>query len=256
MINRVSNWQYFANGNMILGVGKEEIGEFVFEAEKAMSVWDFGDYLLNFEWITVGQEGFKSSKPFIYIWLSKNESTGGSNRYTGVNISGKLPVYDPYKEFYERWGTLKTAWRDLGLRPFSCYGTDRDKLCAVLLNDGSVCPSIRSYGKNYTNGMAFDSIVTCSELRFHRKILSALLYFKEKYSKRGGEYGHKELIYARYTDKGHRYVKYLRVNCEQVFRCLQWSTILAIFPVQFDNWQAAEEAVRYLNEDANFTMWV
>ena len=255
MINRVSNWQYFANGNMILGVRKEEIGEFVFEAEKAMSLWDFGDYPLSFEWVTVGQNGFKSFGQYMYIWLNREESMNENHRCTAVNISRKLPVYDPYKEFYERWETLKTTCRDLGLRPFSCYGTDKDKLCTVLLNDGSISPSIRSYEKNYTSGVAFDSVATCSELRFHRKILSALLYFKEKYSKRGSEYGHKELVYAMYTDKCHRYVKYSRISSEQGFGYLQWPTILAIFPVQFNNRQAAEEAVRYLNENANFTVW-
>lgn len=113
MIMREHNWKYFADGKVILGVKREEIGDFVFEAEKALKEYDFGEYLFDTDWIELGKDLWFARDRHFYIWLIKSESTNGCRKWTICYASTKLPEYNKFDMFYETWHNFKNTGRDL-----------------------------------------------------------------------------------------------------------------------------------------------
>lgn len=251
MIMRECNWKYFADGKVILGVKREEIGEFIFEAEKALKEYDFCEYSFDTDWTVLGKDLWFARDRHFYIWLVKSESTNGSRKWTIVNASTKLPEYNKFDEFYEMWGNFKNTGRDLKYRPFTTFGMER--YGERLYEDGTI-NTIEVNERNVSWGVVFKEKDACKELNFFNRINSVLLYFKETFEL-DDKYKlcHSKVRYHVYCYRDGDNFKY-SYRC--TFHDYDDTNLLVVFPIVFNTWCAVDEACMYLNEDGYFQGWI
>ena len=219
--------------------------------EKALKEYDFGEYSFGTDWTVLGKDLWFARDRHFYIWLVKSESTNDSRKWTIVNASTKLPEYNSFEKFYETWHNFKNTGRDLKYRPFTTFGMEQ--YGQRLYEDGAI-NTIEVNERNTSYGVVFKKRDTCKELRFFNMINSVLLYFKETYELCDKyNLSHGKIRYYVYCYRDGDKIRY---SYRHTFQEYCNTNLLAVFPISFNAWYAADQACMYLNENGYFQGWI
>lgn len=256
-IKNILNWDLFINGKLFVGVARNEIGEFIFMLDDYIEKrWrhtpmaENGNLIQSTQWCI--EKGKKMYEFATENYLNNVYAYAESG---DITLSRIVPdEYDNRYKRYIRWTELKDSGVFIGDDPFGVFGrkirgdvishrcTGRDYY--NVLHPGSI---------DYQHGVIFDKVQSANKYCSNSRVLSTLLYFKEKYEdyEKCCTYVSGPYQVAKINKDGLEY--FVSFNSSVMWHLIKWAdencyTVNGIFDVYFNNADACDNAVRYLNK--------
>lgn len=256
-IKNLNNWQLFINGNLLVGVARSEVGEFIFMLDDYIEKrWrhtpmaENGRLIQSTQWcIERGKKMYEFAienyLDIVYTYVKDGD----------IDISRFAP-YEYYvsDKRYIGWTEFKDSGVFIGDDPFSVFGRKkREKLCSYQCIGGIYYNVMHPSSEDYRRGVIFDEIESANKYCSNSRVLSTLLYFKEKYEdyEKCCTYVSGPYQVAKVNKDGLEY--FVSFNSSMMWHFIKWAdqncyTVNNIYDVYFNNADACDNAVRYLNK--------
>lgn len=256
-IKNLDNWELFIDAKLFVGVAKSEIGEFIFMLDNYIEKrWrhtpmaENGNLIQSTQWcIEKGKQIYKFAKEnylgIVYVYVD-----GGD-----ITQSRSVPAkYDDRDKRYIRWTELKDSGVFVGDDPFGVFGRKiREKMCAYRCTGRDYYNVLHPGSTDYQHGVIFDEVQSANKYCSNSKVLSTLLYFKEKYEdyEKRCTYVSGPYQVAKISKNGLEY--FVNFDSSVMWHFIKWAdencyTVNGIFDIYFNNTDACDNAVRYLNK--------
>lgn len=256
-IKNVNNWQLFCDGKIFMSVAKREIGEFIFMLDDYIEkrwrhtpMTENGNIIQTTEWcIEKGKKMYEFAMEnylcIVYAYV----------KYGDITLSNFCPEEcDDRDKRCIRWTEFKDNGVFIGDDPFSAFGRkEREKMCAYRCAGGIYRNVRHPSSKDYRYGVIFDDVESASKYCSNSRVLSTLLYFKEKYEdyEKCCTYAYGPYQVAKISKNGLEY--FVNFDSGLMLHLIKWAnqncyTVNSIFDVYFNNDDACDNAVRYLNK--------
>lgn len=256
-IKNMLNWKLFIDGALVIRLCKDEIGEFIFMLDDYIEKrWrhtpmaENGNLVQSTQWcIERGKKMYEFAienyLDIVYVYAESGD----------ITVSRIVPdKYDDRVKRYIRWTELKDSGVFIGDDPFSVFGRKiREKMCAYRCAGGLYHNVLHPSSEDYRRGVIFDEIESANKYCSNSKVLSTLLYFKEKYEdyEKRCTYVSGPYQVAKISKNGLEY--FASFNSSVMWHFIKWAdencyTVNSIFDVYFNNADAVDNAVRYLNK--------
>lgn len=256
-IKNLLNWDLFVDGKLCVSVARSEIGEFIFMLddyiEKRWRQWesDKDRHLIKTtDWCI--EKGKKMYEFTIenYLGIVYAYVEGGD-----ITLSRCVPDgYDSRDKRCIRWTELKDSGVFIGDDPFGVFGRKKcERPCPYRCIGGEYNNAIHIIGADYRRGVIFDNIESANKYCSNSKVLSTLLYFKEKYEdyEKRCTYVSGPYQVAKISKNGLEY--FVSFDSSVMWHFIKWAdencyTVNSIFDVYFNDADVCDNAVRYLNK--------
>lgn len=253
-IKNMLNWKLFIDGKLFVGVARSEIGEFIFMLDDYIEKrWrhtpmaENGNLIQTTEWcIERGKKiwKFAKDKNIYYVHVQVI--------YGDIGFSNVCDIYNPRKQRLISWELFKNGLTYIGDEPFGLF--NRKERTASCVCNGNKYTMVAVPDDDYYNkGLVFDDVQSANEYCLNSKVVSTLLYFKEKYEdyEKRCTYVSGPYQVAKISKNGLEY--FVNFNSSVMWHFIKWAdencyTVNSIFDVYFNNADACDNAVRYLNK--------
>lgn len=254
-IKNVDNWKLFIDGALVIRLDKDKIGEFIFMLDDYIEKrWrhtpmaENGNLIQTTEWCI--EKGKK-------IWNCVKDKNL-DNVYVQVHYRSDVgfrdvcDIYDSRKRRLMSWGSFKDSLTYIGDEPFGIFNRKRNPSSYVCSGSDQYILTNPGYHE-YRRGVVFDDVQSANKYCSNSKILSTLLYFKEKYEdyEKRCTYVSGPYQVAKISKNGLEY--FVDFDSSVMWHFIKWAdencyTVNSIFDVYFNNADACDNAVRYLNK--------
>jgi hypothetical protein len=256
-IKNLNNWQLFIDGNLFVSVARSEIGEFIFMLDDYIEKrWrhtpmaENGRLIQSTQWcIKKGQKmyEFAIENYLNVIYVYTKDGDIAQSRFAPDK-------HDDREKRLIRWTELKDSGVFIGDDPFRAFGRkEREKLYSYRCIGGVFHNIMYPVNTDYRRGVIFDEVQSANKYCSNSKVLSTLLYFKEKYEdyEKRCSYVSGPYQVAKISKNGLEY--FVSFNSSMMWHFIKWAdqncyTVNSIFDVYFNNTDACDNAVRYLNK--------
>lgn len=256
-IKNLDNWKLFVDGALVIRLCKDEIGEFIFMLDDYIEKrWrhtpmaENGNLIQSTQWcIERGKKMYEFAVEnycdIVYAYVEGGDIT--LSRYI-------TDEYDDREKLLIRLTELKDSGVFIGDDPFGVFGRkEREHLCSYRCAGGIYHNVSHPSSEDYRRGVIFDKIESANKYCSNSKVLSTLLYFKEKYEdyEKRCTYVSGPYQVAKISKNGLEYFASFDSSVMRHF--IKWAdenryTVNSIFDVYFNNADACDNAVRYLNK--------
>ena len=256
-IKNLNNWKLFVDGALVIRLDKDEIGEFIFMLDDYVEErWRHTPMTENEKLIKSTQWCIEKGKK-MYEFTIENYLNNVYVYVEGGNITTSYYVPNKYDDREKRligWTELKNSNAFIGDNPFGVFGRKkREKPYSYQCTGGKYNNIIHPESTDYQCGVIFDNIKSATKYCSNSKVLSTLLYFKEKYEdyEKCCTYVSGPYQVAKISKNGLEY--FVSFNSSVMWHFIKWAdencyTVNGIFDVYFNNADACDNAVRYLNK--------
>lgn len=255
-IKNVDNWELFFDGKIFMSIKRSEIGEFTFMMD---------DYIeKRFRHTPMAENGRLIQSTQWCIERGKKMYEFAIENYLNIVCAyvedGDIALSRFYtKEYYNRdmccirWTEFKSSGVFIGDNPFDVFGRkEREKLYSYRCTGGVYHNIMQPSSEDYRFGVIFDDVESANKYCSNSRVLSTLLYFKEKYEdyEKRCTYVSGPYQVAKISKNGLEY--FASFNSSVMWRFIKWAdkncyTVNSIYDVYFNNADACDNAVRYLN---------
>lgn len=255
-IKNVDNWKLFIDGKLFVGVAKSEIGEFIFMLDDYIEKrWrhtpmaENGNLIQSTQWcIERGKKMYEFAierhLDIVYAFVKDGDIAQNKCAPTNYSARDRRSI---------RWTEFKDSSLYIGDDPFGAFDRKGRAASYVCYGcDHNIKADPVSY-YDYKKGLVFDNVQSANKYCSNSKVLSTLLYFKEKYEDyvKCCTYVSGPYKVAKISKNGLEY--FVNFNSSVMWRFIKWAdencyTVNGIFDVYFNNADACDNAVRYLNK--------
>lgn len=253
-IKNLDNWKLFIDGALVIRLDKDEIGEFIFMLDDYIEKrWrhtpmaENGILIQSTQWcIEKGQKIWNCVKDKnldnVYVQVI----------YGDVGFTNSCIICDGRKQRLMSWGSFKDSLTYIGDEPFGIFNRKRNAASYVCRgSDYNIQTDPGYYDCN--RGLVFDDVQSANKYCLNSKVVSTLLYFKEKHEdyEKCCTYVSGPYQVAKISKNGLEY--FASFNSSVIWHFIKWAdencyTVNSIFDVYFNDADACDNAVRYLNK--------